>query len=283
MAKSVQKFAIEVAQGCVVTWKKEMRAGGTATIGQLKSEISANSQSFKGNPSEMLFRAIIDGEPLPDDYIVPAGSKVFAKKVSSKSTTSKSSTSKSSGGSGNKKSSDAVMVVQLPETSGAPTTVAKTNALTLTLSFKSEKDTDDYLESMCGDWDLDYVKLVSDFQTKQLDDEEQALQAQLDAIKAKKQGIIAPKPNDSDKQLEQLVKVKTLKKPTQQKPTASSSAAAVADIEEVLVSEEEDTNESGSEEDVPVTKQLQKLAVEKGIFLDADQVDKKGFKPKERK
>ena len=53
-------------------------------------------------------------------------------------------------------------------------------------------------------------------------------------------------------------------------PTAGRARSSVA-------------SQSGSEEDVPVVKQLQKLAAEKGISLDADQVGKKGFKPKERK
>ena len=135
---------VEVAQGCVVTWKATLTQ--PVTLLDIKSRISETSQSFKGDAMTMQYRLSRDADPMPDNTVFTSNTKIFAKKTvkTSSSSTSTTPTTKKTAKTTVKKSFEPYV------TKLADKTVIKTSETTITVDFESEVATDEFLVSNFG-------------------------------------------------------------------------------------------------------------------------------------
>ena len=78
-------FMIEIAQGCVKTWKKSTKS---ITIAELRSLVQESPQSFKGDVGGVDFRLEVGGAVLSEDYQMVKATKLFSKKRDGKKSAS---------------------------------------------------------------------------------------------------------------------------------------------------------------------------------------------------
>ena len=131
---------VEVAQGCIVTWKATLTQ--PVTLLDIKNRISETSQSFKGDAMTMQYRLSHNADPMPDNTVFTSNTKIFARKTvktSSSSTSTTPTTMKTV-----KKSFEPYL------TKLADKTVIKTSETTITVEFESEVATDEFLVSNFG-------------------------------------------------------------------------------------------------------------------------------------
>ena len=86
-------FMIEIAQGCVKTWKKSTKS---ITIAELRSLVQESPQSFKGDVGGVDFRLEVGGAVLSEDYQMVKATKLFSKKRDGKKSAVSSSSTPSS-------------------------------------------------------------------------------------------------------------------------------------------------------------------------------------------
>ena len=112
-------FMIEIAQGCVKTWKKSTKS---ITIAELRSFVQESPQSFKGDVGGVDFRLEVGGAVLSEDYQMVKAIKLFSKKRDGKkSAVSSSSTPSSKKATSSKKEKEGYEVqVDLPVTASGP-------------------------------------------------------------------------------------------------------------------------------------------------------------------
>ena len=286
---------VQVAQGCIVTWKKVVPKSKSVTVGELRTLIEADPQNFMGDVNNVDFRTKPGGDVLSETTVVK--DRVFAKKRDSKNkaATKKAATSSSSGAARKKKViNEEALVVDLPQVVGAPIQVQAAGTRMI-LDFASDKDCDDFMDTMCTEWGVDLEKIKKKKASS-------AKAAELAALKAR---LAELEHSEQEEQDEQVVKKKVLK---QVAKTAVAAAAATATTEEEEEEEEEEEVDLADEEEVeeevevkpkeikqPTTK-VSKATMQKlnqlrarGIHVDEDvdfalqsSDEEDVFKPKER-
>lgn len=135
---------------------------GSTTIAQIRAAIEASPQSFNcktGEYGEIDFRLNPDTEVLEESFVITAATLLYAKKKVLKKA---SSAPKAASPTKKKvaKIDEEDLVVDLPKVSGAPETVTQRGS-TLLLHFSDIKDCDEFLATMCTEWDVDLGSIKS--------------------------------------------------------------------------------------------------------------------------
>ena len=152
---------VQVKQGATCNWKMMCKRGST-TIAQIRTAIEASPQSFNcknGEYGEIDFRLNPDTEVLEESFVITAATLLYAKKKVLKKA---SSAPKAASPTKKKvaKIDEEDLVVDLPKVSGAPETVTQRGS-TLLLHFSDIKDCDEFLATMCTEWDVDLDSIKS--------------------------------------------------------------------------------------------------------------------------
>ena len=198
---------VQVKQGATCNWKMMCKRGST-TIAQIRAAIEASPQSFNckaGEYGEIDFRLNPDTEVLEESFVITAATLLYAKKKVLKKA---SSAPKAKAASPTKKKVAKIeeedLVVDLPKVSGAPETVTQKGS-TLLLHFSDIKDCDEFLATMCTEWDVDLGSIKS---AKKKEMKEKKLAA----AKALVAALENSEPEEEEEAGEQLIKKKVLKK-----------------------------------------------------------------------
>ena len=197
---------VQVKQGATCNWKMMCKRGST-TIAQIRAAIEASPQSFNckaGEYGEIDFRLNPDTEVLEESFVITAATLLYAKKKVLKKA---SSAPKAKAASPTKKKVAKIdeedLVVDLPKVSGAPETVTQKGS-TLLLHFSDIKDCDEFLATMCTEWDVDLGSIKS---AKKKEMKEKKLAA----AKALVAALENSEPEEEEAG-EQLIKKKVVKK-----------------------------------------------------------------------
>ena len=196
---------VQVKQGATCNWKMMCKRGST-TIAQIRAAIEASPQSFNckaGEYGEIDFRLNPDTDVLEESFVITAATLLYAKKKVLKKA---SSAPKAASPTKKKvaKIDEEDLVVDLPKVSGAPETVTQKGS-TLLLHFSDIKDCDEFLATMCTEWDVDLGSIKS---AKKKEMKEKKLAA----AKALVAALENSEPEEEEEAGEQLIKKKVLKK-----------------------------------------------------------------------
>lgn len=219
-------FEVQVYQGCVRSWKTVVK-GTTMTVAQLRSQISAAPQAFTGSVESVDFRLSAGGDALAETFeLTASASKVFAKKRVAVSTKS-SAKAKKPAASTKTKVKETELVVPMP--AGAQPASVTQKGATLMLHFASVAECDDFLESMCDEYDVNLASIKEQAVKNDIAAQRAALEAQLEELNKKEAAATKTKLD---------------------KAAASSAAAAAAEEDEGEEAEEEaDVEEEADEEE----------------------------------
>jgi len=178
---------VEVAVGCCVVWKHSVAPA--TTIAGLRALVNATPQQFKSNADTVdFFPAEKSDEALPDDYQISKSVKLWAKKkvVEKKVAAAKASGSKKSASS--KKTVFEALTIPLNFGTGHPTSFIYGDK-SVTATFATQDDAKEYFEGLCEDWDIQLQDEIAAQEAKKLQEEEESLKQQLEAIKQKRSNL----------------------------------------------------------------------------------------------
>jgi hypothetical protein len=179
-------FMIEIAQGCVKTWKKSTKS---ITIAELRSLVQESPQSFKGDVGGVDFRLEVGGAVLSEDYQMVKATKLFSKKRDGKkSAVSSSSTPSSNKATSSKKEKEGHEVqVDLPLTASGPSNLCLSGRGVCFL-FPTTEAATEFAVQTCTEYGVDLKKAIVEQEKDKKKLRADKLRAELAELEADEEG-----------------------------------------------------------------------------------------------
>ena len=180
-------FMIEIAQGCVKTWKKSTKS---ITIAELRSLVQESPQSFKGDVGGVDFRLEVGGAVLSEDYQMVKATKLFSKKRDGKkSAVSSSSTPSSKKATSSKKDKEEgyEVKVDLPATASGPSSLVLSGR-GVGFVFPTTEAATEFAVQTCTEYGVDLKKTIGEQEKEKKKLRADKLRAELAELEADEQG-----------------------------------------------------------------------------------------------
>ena len=232
------KYLVEVFQGVTPNWKQPVKTG--TTLGQIRAMITQSRQSFSTDPEACDFRMQRGGvgEPLGDEYAVVKNVQFWALKRKAPKKAVKEGAKTSTKKSKNSSATASKLDIELPATASGPTMITLSNKQVV-FQFADDESATDFVKLTCEEYGVDFQKAITSQEAQMLDEEEKALQHQLEIIKQKRSQVGSASAATEEEDLQQVVKKKVLTKRVTERvaktAAAASSVAAVGpDLDEAI-------------------------------------------------